>query len=551
MSININVLQQYAQQININSTGKVAQSALPNAAEVALGSMETGDMFACKVMEASSDGVLLRLDNGVTFAANNLTDSAVHPGDTLTLLVSQSASDQVSLRLVSTTPDPARLLSGLGEGFGGDSQLLAAVTKAFDDANIPIQPQLAQQVLEALASHPQLTAAKALFLAMNDIPMEQPQIDALAQLVDDKMLTGQALSTIAQALETGTPENTVQQAAPQELPQTQPQTPEALTQNPIPTTAQATHAAPADTTALMDAVRLKSPVAAGFVALVDMAQEMGEMVERTSHMPAAQQNAAVDAFVAQLPSTLGNARQALSEALHEAIQQTRESIQNQPIPQQAISPQETAAIQPQLLREPTLADRVHDLFAKLDAPQAQGKELQESLMEIKEQLTALRTTLMQQGNTPVIRQVEQALQRQQLMEDVHQYIYAQIPFVLQGQERTGELYVMKRDKRKGAQLDVENVTMLIALETEHIGRIESLIKVEQKNVTIQFRVSDMERAQALKPIMSQLKEMLEGVGYQLQDTRMLPISTPVTPLNVASVVAKEYGLGERLLDVKV
>jgi len=171
---------------------------------------------------------------------------------------------------------------------------------------------------------------------------------------------------------------------------------------------------------------------------------------------------------------------------------------------------------------------------------------------MKEELAAVRQSLIQSGaNPPAARQVEQVLQRQQLMDDVNQFIYAQLPFVINDKQHTGELYVMKRDKRKGAQLDIENVTMLIALETENIGRIESLIKVDKKNVSIQFRVSDMDRTHTLKNTLSQLKEMLEEVGYHLQDARLLSIATPVTPLNVASVVAKEYGLGSRMLDVEV
>ena len=66
-------------------------------------------------------------------------------------------------------------------------------------------------------------------------------------------------------------------------------------------------------------------------------------------------------------------------------------------------------------------------------------------------------------------------------------LYYQIPINLSGYETTAELYIMKRGQQTRKRIDAHNTLMFISLDTNNMGRIETLADVKDDTITINIR----------------------------------------------------------------
>ncbi len=126
-----------------------------------------------------------------------------------------------------------------------------------------------------------------------------------------------------------------------------------------------------------------------------------------------------------------------------------------------------------------------------------------------------------------------------VMKDISQFHYMQFPIMLNNRQTQTELYVMKREAG-GRKIDPEDTTLVVALDTENMGRVESIMRVMGRNVSIRMRcpagVVPYMRAHTID-----MHALLRDEGYKMVDMNVSPLTEPITPLNVEERISENIG----------
>jgi hypothetical protein len=128
--------------------------------------------------------------------------------------------------------------------------------------------------------------------------------------------------------------------------------------------------------------------------------------------------------------------------------------------------------------------------------------------------------------------------------------YLQIPVSLQQQNTTAQLYVMKKNK-SSHNIDPENATLYISLDTLNMGQVDSLIRVEKMTVSLNLRAETPDVVSFFKNSAGIIYNMLQNQGYRLVDYRCSIIERPASIINVADILQCEYGMRKRTIDYRL
>lgn len=134
------------------------------------------------------------------------------------------------------------------------------------------------------------------------------------------------------------------------------------------------------------------------------------------------------------------------------------------------------------------------------------RELMGKLDTIKESAFA-RT-----GSTDIRALIANTQNNIRFMQDLSQYnAFVQIPLNIWGKETNGQLYVLKKDKRK---IDPANASIFLSLDMPNLGLTEVFVKVQGKNVECNFRMENEDLVSFLKENAHKLAQSLNTYGYK-------------------------------------
>ena len=189
------------------------------------------------------------------------------------------------------------------------------------------------------------------------------------------------------------------------------------------------------------------------------------------------------------------------------------------------------------------ADNLKSLFVKLDSddnqllnPMKLFKELQDSVSSIKNlasQLSGLaRDSILNlsgniDGNMNFINQLN------------NYSSYMQLPLSMFNKDTTGELYMLKRGS-KSKKLDPSNLTVLISLDSQNAGRIDTLLSIDKKDISTNFRLENSDIFPILKENHRELYNSLLSKGYRLVDYTFKLLDEPISIINFEAEAQKEF-----------
>lgn len=137
--------------------------------------------------------------------------------------------------------------------------------------------------------------------------------------------------------------------------------------------------------------------------------------------------------------------------------------------------------------------------------------------EIREALTNLR------DNLDFIRTINQ----------YHNYL--QVPVMINNDAATAKLYVFKEGKRS-RDIDPENATILVALDLNSLGHLESMIGVRGKTVNVTFRVENKNIGVFIEKQGHMLKKAIEAKGYSFNPIRIINLEQPFSLLSLEEII---------------
>jgi hypothetical protein len=198
-----------------------------------------------------------------------------------------------------------------------------------------------------------------------------------------------------------------------------------------------------------------------------------------------------------------------------------------------------------------ITDKILDLFCKPD--KQTGAEFKKAVLDIPDKLGELKLLLQHadKQDVGILQKADQAQKQLELLAEAKRFDCIQIPFMLKnGAERTAELYVYRR-KRNQKEAGEEGLTVLIALDTQHIGRVETLLKTSGKNLSVEFRLEQKEIQPEIIKRSKALSKALENAGYILKSLKITGLETRTNVLNAGGVLIPDAGVSSGNIDVHV
>lgn len=185
------------------------------------------------------------------------------------------------------------------------------------------------------------------------------------------------------------------------------------------------------------------------------------------------------------------------------------------------------------------------------AVQEDAKTLQNGVKE-QQHLTNLTREGVNRlfGSTSAIAQKANEMSNQvRVAGQLDQFYYAQVPFQTQQMQGTADLYVFQRQGQK-AERERTHITVLIGLDTPHMGRVESVLRSRDERLSVEFRVGTKRVQNFFEDAISSFKTEMRDIGFPLESVTVSQIGEKVTPVNALRVMEPKQEIRLRGLDIE-
>ncbi|HOV27569.1 MAG TPA: flagellar hook-length control protein FliK [Pseudobacteroides sp.] len=116
--------------------------------------------------------------------------------------------------------------------------------------------------------------------------------------------------------------------------------------------------------------------------------------------------------------------------------------------------------------------------------------------------------------------------------------FLQIPLKIVDGNTNCDIYVLKKNPGK-KKIDPDNATAYISLDTNNIGKVDTLIKMSKKNISINMIVENDGICNFVKSHYSILYKSLREKGYNLADLKCRVSSEDVNFINASSIINED------------
>ncbi len=189
-------------------------------------------------------------------------------------------------------------------------------------------------------------------------------------------------------------------------------------------------------------------------------------------------------------------------------------------------------------------DFIANLFVKLSPDLAENSpKLQQNIQELDLRLQVFKEALLnsdlpqKEDLLNLTNKLLQQLEPQRYLPD--RLVALQIPIFDQNQQKTAALYVYKR-AGKDRQIDPEDTSILLALQTAHLGRLEALIDIKGRQLAIKMEISAVDAIGFLRNQTASLYHLISEAGYSLINTTVGPLQSLVNNSQQAIAAMDQY-----------
>lgn len=518
---------------------------------------KSGTQLKATVTQVNPDGtVVLESDKGGTFTASNTSNYGLNVGDTVSLLVTEPSHDGsvASTSITQINGQPIDQNVSLRELHLIDLGIMPNATNlrmynVLDRSHHPLTKEYVLNLKEVFTKLPDITDEQAAFLAANNIEPTPENLEALThigtlhkdistilqdsmqQIINSYGLDKQAVNNILSALEnvtsqpqTANPEMPVDTSQQQttivhpEMEVPQPETPQAKGENIATILSQEV----ISTTLIPD--KNQTLVAAKNYSMtnIDIKNPVSETAMNIAPKVAdAVISSLLDKVMSEPQVSLKTISELkLPEKLPAELQQTIDVLPEE-------TQQEIIQMLPKMLqstKEFLSVKLVKFTEQQLNVPidkETSGVTLKNNIKNIPEHLNSILSDKPGAAAQRVVTTLK-------LSDSTMSFV--QIPVSLNDFKTSAEIYVVKRDEKQ--KLSLENgVKLVFALNTEYMGRIESIISANTKDLNLNIRVENKDVMDAVQREQTYLKTLLSATTFNLSVFKVTMIDKPTTVLN--------------------
>lgn len=516
-----------------------------------------GDTITATVTSAEGGRVTLTLPDGTALSAGQQASEALLPGDTVQLQVQSTGERGTSLRLVEVNGQPLRaevpqLEYALMRMQVPANSTHVAFARVLQDLGLTLSPKTLARMGDIIKQFPDISPAQAAFFATSELPITESNLRAFTEFAQNPLNASAFTEAVEQLMQADPAAARIMLALQiaDSLPASTQAQPAVMQGAPPSASASGGEAIPLPQ-GLSNEVAAQLVQSGDWTALVQDAPEYTDVQARDALL----------SFLTSLPQeATASDRQLLLNAFQQAraqqdapAQQPQQGERAQPAAQLPV--QDGAAALPARETLP-LEQVVKSMFALVEQGDADTpQKLREATSSLSQRVLALSDALAQSGGTGAKSavQIGNALVTQlQMGNELNNLLYAQIPFQLTQEDRqTAELYVLKRG-RSARPLDDENATIALCLETQTMGRLETLLRVEQNEMTLQFRVEGEKVQRYVKDQLYRLRALEFPAQYRLKQAGVVLQKEAITPLNAGKTMQQAFSLQQTgMLDLTV
>ncbi len=527
-----------------------------------LSKLKVGDILRAQVLDIAADEAILKLFDGTTVAAATLGSVDAKQGDFVDFSVKGFPDGKLLLQTLKQ-PMPvfneneaiANTILSLGISPDNDSINIA---KELNAAGLPLTKENMDKASQLLSNFKAsgITPEKAVYILKNNIPPVENNLSSLQQLTDENYKITSSIRDIIDNM----PEIKDQrllQAITKGLERTDAKYNPAASPIADELTSVQQNANPSDTSVKINAKELLQNIITQLSDKItsNNTEALRQFLNNSSFAQKLQN------FIASQPANKMDA-----EKIIDFIKTQLKDIPEQPEKKQfmqSIFKELDKLNKNELLNanNNSIEDtkkHINKLFSKalLDVEAGdltQGavknsyKELYEKLDVIKQEIAASTYPLKEQF-TDKLDNIQNNLR---FMNEASNYAaYLQIPVSLKGSDKTVELYILKREGSK-KKLDPENMTVFVSLDTQNLGRVDSLISVSRKSVMINFKLEDKKLSEAFSSNYNELFNSLEEIGFKLVGMNFGLIKDKINLVNAQKVIKREIGSNRISIDYKI
>ena len=200
----------------------------------------------------------------------------------------------------------------------------------------------------------------------------------------------------------------------------------------------------------------------------------------------------------------------------------------------------------------TLEMQLEKLFTRIGVGDADaGTHLRQAREELFARLAMLEEAISnsaQQRATDLLSQTHRLMDHVRTLNNIEQFVYMQMPVLVNDQQKSADLYIFKRKGRR--QVDPDNVNILMAIDLEFMGRWEALLNIKGKEVTLNMEVRGEREKEHFNENTVMLHRLLDEDGFKLVGTNIKLLSEKTTPLTALNAVERYQGKTQTGIDIK-
>ena len=563
-----------------------------------------GDVLNVKVLASSNGEAKLEMPDGKTISVDSKVDLKALVGQTVDMVVTEKKDGKVLLETLNnfsssnsgiTLEQVKNLLSNLKLS---DSSKNTQLIQEMMQNQIPVTKENLQTIMSNLAKYPELNVEKAVFMLANGVSFEEKSIDLLNQYAESKVALGNQVESIMKAIDKTDDTDTLKNIAEKlrifqnnDLHSNIDEASQKIAKNIIDSliskndkqitelggSNQADSAQQDNNTVINKNTEsaVNSDILFKSGAKPSEVMNSSEIKILKQIIPLIKQSIIenIDAQIQQnqsaenLPKAdvkvlkqeiLGLNQNELEGLISSLPGDEKDSIQNMNIMSKAST---DGRLLPGLINNHNLnkemvkelKNQIRDIlennFVKNTSDSlADDLRIKEAYKELLVKLDTIKEAVSSNPNsselTKLIGQTEDNIR---FMNNISQYnTFVQIPLNVWGQNTNGELFVLKKSRKK---VDPNNASVFLSLEMPNMGTTEVLVNVFGKNVSLSFRLEDEDTSNLVKKNASKISEAITQLGYCSVDISAGIIQEKTNLLNMSKVTGESAAkLG---FDVKI
>lgn len=537
------------QHAEIDSQNNILQGQL-------FSSFSNGDTLEAEVVSVSGQEVTLKMPNGTDVKAVFPEGVVVREGDMIELTVSSKDVSPIHLKLSAVNGQTVNLESNELQVFLMNmgvqpSRVNQSAANLFIKYHINPTPERMAALLEIAAAMPDLPESLAVFMAANNIPATSENVQILTEWTAHSSDLGNSINELIEILggeitKNGFPEYFQQNLLKEGNANIQ----EVFTGERY----QALLAELADPTMEVSNAKI---LIRGYLADASVSPKEKQYLEILMI------NSFLEAKKAAAgQESVGGQKEGIPGSIIESNASERSSIQNTGGPNPEVSPnmpKEPLAAEAHLAAAltmgaestekgnsgmDTLIQTLNRFFASVN--NAALSDDAANIQDAVKNQTALAGTIKENvakvlgESAPATQKAETIAAQTQIAGRMEQFYYCQIPFENRGQKNTAELYVLKRKPGQKYE-DKGKVTILVGLDTEHMGRVETVLHSDEDKLSVEFRVENNKIKRLFMDSIQDFKQMMRENEFDMEHITVRMIENPVTPLNVMEQLGSGNG----------